>query len=317
MSVMDKMWVEKYRPHRISEIIGQDEIKNKLMGFVQSGSLPHLLFAGPPGTGKTTAVLALAAEIYTNGSLNENLLELNASDDRGIDTIRNQVKEFAMTVPSGNAPFKIIILDEADALTAAAQQALRRTMERYVETSRFVLLCNYPGRIIEPIQSRCAYFRFSPLPNSEIKQQILFIAKKEKVTITPEGIETLLNVSKGDMRKAINVLQAASSLSSNVTAKAIYETTGGIDPKEVREVVDLAKTDFEQARKKLLDQIYVKGVPGEDIVRELYNLTPKMNFSDIKKMEIMELLAEIDYRLTEGASPDIQISVALARIVAN
>ncbi len=317
MSVMDKMWVEKYRPHRISEIIGQDEIKNKLMGFVQSGSLPHLLFAGPPGTGKTTAVLALAAEIYTNGSLNENLLELNASDDRGIDTIRNQVKDFAMTVPSGNAPFKIIVLDEADALTAAAQQALRRTMERYVETSRFVLLCNYPGRIIEPIQSRCAYFRFSPLPNSEIKQQILLIAKKEKVTITPEGIETLLNVSKGDMRKAINVLQAASSLSSNVTAKAIYETTGGIDPKEVREVVDLAKTDFEQARKKLLDQIYVKGVPGEDIIRELYNLTPKMNFSDIKKMEIMELLAEIDYRLTEGASPDIQISVVLARIVAN
>ena len=156
----DMMWIEKYRPKTIDEIIGQDETKTRLKGFVESKSLPHLLFAGPPGTGKTSTVITLATEIFGEGNISGNLLELNASDDRGIDIIRNEVKDFAKTLPI-DAPFKIISLDEADALTSAAQHALRRTMEKYVSSSRFVLLCNYPGKIIEPIQSRCAFFRFA------------------------------------------------------------------------------------------------------------------------------------------------------------
>jgi replication factor C small subunit len=311
------MWVEKYRPKKIVDIIGQDEVKNRLKGFIETKALPHLLFAGPPGTGKTTAVLALATELFSEELLRSNLLELNASDDRGIETIRNQVKEFAMTVPAGDAPYKIIILDEADALTPAAQQALRRTMERFVKTSRFVLLCNYPGKIIEPIQSRCAYFRFNPISTVQMREKIVEIAKLEKVEFDDEGITTLLDVSKGDMRKAINVLQATAAIGQPLTKKTVYDTIGSIDPDAAISLIKLSQQDFNGARKELLDLLYNKGISGQDILRQinqtLVNDTA-IKLSDEKRVSIMKLIAEIDYRLTEGASPDIQITVLLATL---
>lgn len=308
------MWVEKYRPKSISDIIGHDEVKSRLSGFIKSKSLPHLLFAGPPGTGKTTAVLALAQEIFSEDTYRSNLLELNASDDRGIDTIRNQVKDFAMTVPAGDAPYKIIILDEADALTPAAQQALRRTMERFVKTSRFVLLCNYPGKIIEPIQSRCAYFRFNPVSAEAMKDRIQHIAKIEEVNYTEDGLSTLLEISKGDMRKAINVLQATAAIGETLTKETVYQTIGSIDPDQVSKIITMAKRDFNSARKELLDLVYVKGISGQDIIRQINDSIPKLDISGVQKVALMELIAEVDYRLTEGASPDIQISVILAKI---
>ena len=310
----DMMWIEKYRPKTIDEIIGQDETKTRLKGFVESKSLPHLLFAGPPGTGKTSTVITLATEIFGEGNISGNLLELNASDDRGIDIIRNEVKDFAKTLPI-DAPFKIISLDEADALTSAAQHALRRTMEKYVSSSRFVLLCNYPGKIIEPIQSRCAFFRFQRLGDDIIKEQMGYISKQENVDYTSEGLDMLVKVSNGDLRKAINVLQATAATGGKIEETSVLETVGGVDPNEIEKLLNAARNqEFDRAKGKLQDLIFVRGVAGSDIIREINSYITKMDFSDEAKLKIIDRLAEVDFRLTEGASPDIQIAALLAHI---
>ena len=310
----DMMWIEKYRPKKIDEIIGQDETKTRLKGFVESKSLPHLLFAGPPGTGKTSTVITLATEIFGEGNISGNLLELNASDDRGIDIIRNEVKDFAKTLPI-DAPFKIISLDEADALTSAAQHALRRTMEKYVSSSRFVLLCNYPGKIIEPIQSRCAFFRFQRLGDDVIKEQMAYISKQENVDYTSKGLDMLVKVSNGDLRKAINVLQATAATGGKIEETSVLETVGGVDPNEIEKLLNAARNqEFDRAKGKLQDLIFVRGVAGSDIIREINSNITKMDFSDESKLKIIDRLAEVDFRLTEGASPDIQIAALLAHI---
>lgn len=310
----DMMWIEKYRPKTIDEIIGQDETKTRLKGFVESKSLPHLLFAGPPGTGKTSTVITLATEIFGEGNISGNLLELNASDDRGIDIIRNEVKDFAKTLPI-DAPFKIISLDEADALTSAAQHALRRTMEKYVSSSRFVLLCNYPGKIIEPIQSRCAFFRFQRLGDDVIKEQMEYISKQENVDYTSKGLDMLVKVSNGDLRKAINVLQATAATGGKIEETSVLETVGGVDPNEIEKLLNAARNqEFDRAKGKLQDLIFVRGVAGSDIIREINSNITKMDFSDESKLKIIDRVAEVDFRLTEGASPDIQIAALLAHI---
>jgi len=310
----DMMWIEKYRPKTIDEIIGQDETKTRLKGFVEAKSLPHLLFAGPPGTGKTSTVITLATEIFGEGNISGNLLELNASDDRGIDIIRNEVKDFAKTLPI-DAPFKIISLDEADALTSAAQHALRRTMEKYVSSSRFVLLCNYPGKIIEPIQSRCAFFRFQRLGDDVIKEQMEYISKQENVDYTSKGLDMLVKVSNGDLRKAINVLQATAATGGKIEETSVLETVGGVDPNEIEKLLNVARNqEFDRAKGKLQDLIFVRGVAGSDIIREINSNISKMDFSDESKLKIIDRLAEVDFRLTEGASPDIQIAALLAHI---
>ena len=310
----DMMWIKKYRPKTIDEIISQDETKTRLKGFVESKSLPHLLFAGPPGTGKTSTVITLATEIFGEGNISGNLLELNASDDRGIDIIRNEVKDFAKTLPI-DAPFKIISLDEADALTSAAQHALRRTMEKYVSSSRFVLLCNYPGKIIEPIQSRCAFFRFQRLGDDVIKEQMEYISKQENVDYTSKGLDMLVKVSNGDLRKAINVLQATAATGGKIEETSVLETVGGVDPNEIEKLLNAARNqEFDRAKGKLQDLIFVRGVAGSDIIREINSNITKMDFSDESKLKIIDRLAEVDFRLTEGASPDIQIAALLAHI---
>ncbi|MHA2090236.1 MAG: replication factor C small subunit [Candidatus Kariarchaeaceae archaeon] len=309
------MWSEKYRPKRIDDLMGQTETKSRLKGFIKSKSLPHLLFAGPPGTGKTSAVIVLAIEIFGESGLSRNLLELNASDERGIDVIRNTVKDFARTIPSDNAPFKIISLDEADALTPAAQHALRRTMERYVSSSRFVLLCNYPGKIIEPIQSRCAFFRFNGLREKEIAESITNIATAENVDFVKAGIDTIVEVCGGDLRKAINILQATAAIGGKINKKAVYNTIGGVDPSEIRNLVQLAKDqDFVAAQKRLQDLVFVKGISGGDIIREISREIPNLKLTKSSQLQLISLLAETDFRLTEGASPDIQLAAVLAML---
>ena len=219
-----EIWVEKYRPKKLSEMVGQAEIVSRLQSFVDKKSLPHLLFAGPAGTGKTTAALCIARELFGEG-WRQNLLELNASDERGIDTVRTKVKDYARTRPIGDVPYKLILLDESDALTPDAQHALRRTMEMYTHTARFVLDCNFSSRIIEPIQSRCAIFRFRRLSDGEVATMLKRIARAERLTLNGGAIDAITYVSEGDMRHAINVLQAAAALGRRITENTVYQVS--------------------------------------------------------------------------------------------
>jgi len=218
---LETPWVEKYRPKRIIDIAGHEEIKKRLHVYAKEGSMPHLLFAGPAGTGKTTSALALAGEVFA-GHLEGNFLELNASDDRGIEVVRNNIKDFARTMSLGEVPFKIIFLDEADALTTDAQNALRRTMEKYTRTCRFILSCNYSSKIIEPLQSRCALFRFTRITDEVIEAQLKKIAQAESLKADKDGLEAILYVSEGDMRHAINVLQATAAVAKAVTKLDVF-----------------------------------------------------------------------------------------------
>jgi replication factor C small subunit len=202
------LWTEKYRPRTLADIIGQTAVVERLSKFVEKGAIPHCLFAGPPGTAKTTAAMAMARDLFGD-TFERNFMELNASDERGIDIVRNQIKNFARSVPAGDAPFKILVLDEADHLTNDAQHALRRTMESYASSCRMVLICNYSSRIIPPIQSRCAAFKFSRLTDEAIAERVEFVAKQEKISMKPEGRNAILYLAEGDMRAAINLLQAA------------------------------------------------------------------------------------------------------------
>jgi len=245
-----EIWIEKYRPQSLDEVVGHDDITERLRNYINQQDLPHLLFAGPAGTGKTTSAIAIAKEIYGD-DWQENFLELNASDQRGIDVVRDRIKSFARA-SFGGYDHRIIFLDEADALTDAAQSALRRTMEQFSDNTRFVLSCNYSSQIIDPIQSRCAVFRFSPLGDEAVAEQIEAIAEAEGIEITDEGMDALVYAADGDMRKAINGLQAAAVMGGTVDEEAVYTITSTARPEEIREMVTEALDgDFTAARAQL------------------------------------------------------------------
>ncbi len=306
-----EIWVEKYRPKTLDEVVDQEEVVTRLKGYVERKNIPHLLFAGPPGTGKTASAIALARDLFGD-VWRDNFIEMNASDERGIDVVRHKIKEFARTAPI-NAPFKIIFLDEADALTADAQAALRRTMEMYSKICRFILSCNYISRIIEPIQSRCAVFKFKPVPPEAMKKRLLEICKNEGVKIMDEGLEALIYISGGDFRRAINALQGAAALNKVIDADTVYQITATARPEEVKELLKTAlEGKFMEAREKL-DRLMVEyGMSGEDVVSQLFREIVSSSMDEKLKVQLVDKLGEIDFRLTEGSHERIQLDAYLA-----
>ena len=314
---MELPWIEKYRPGTLEEVVGQTDITKRLKSYVKNKNMPSLMFSGSAGIGKTSCAVALAKEFFGN-SYSQNFLELNASDERGIDVVRDTIKNFARTL-AFDSGFKIIFLDESDALTTDAQQALRRTMEKYTRTCRFILSCNYSSKIIEPIQSRCVVFRFRPLSPKEIEYKIMDVVKKEKLHIEEKAVQAIVYVCEGDMRNAINVLQAAASTGEKVSDKLVYEVSARARPEEIKRMIHTAlKGDFLEARNLLDKLMYEYGMSGEDVIlqlhREMINM-PENEVDSKTKIELVDKIGEYNFRMVEGANERIQLEALIAQFL--
>lgn len=313
--MISSIWTEKYRPSTFDDIKGQKDIVEKIRAFVETKNMPHLLFSGPAGVGKTTLSLVIAKQLFGE-DWRQNTLELNASDERGIDVVRVKVKDFARTKAIGTVPFKIIYLDESDALTREAQQALRRTMENYTQTCRFILSCNYSSKIIDPIQSRCAIFRFKPLSESEIYQVIEKVAGEEGLTLSTETKKALFDVCDGDCRRLENIMQSCAVLNKQISPELVYSMASVAKPKEVNEVLSIAvKGNFLEARKKLLSLMLEYGLAGLDIIKQIQKEIWNLQIDDRKKVELIDKCGEIEFRMVEGSDEYVQLESFLAQVV--
>ncbi|KAM9831606.1 replication factor C subunit 4 [Neosynchiropus ocellatus] len=309
-------WVEKYRPKCVDEVAFQEEVVAVLKKSVDGADLPNLLFYGPPGTGKTSTILAAARELFGPELYRSRVLELNASDERGIQVVREKVKNFAQLTVAGTRsdgkacpPFKIIILDEADSMTAPAQAALRRIMEKESRTTRFCLICNYISRIIEPLTSRCSKFRFKPLANQVQEERLLDICDKEKLKYTKESISALVTVSEGDLRKAITFLQSAArlNLDKEITESTIIQIAGVVPSKIIDNLLHIClKGTFEKLEIAVRD-IVDEGYAATQILTQLHESIIDRDLSDKSKSVIAEKIAVVDKCLCDGADEQLQL----------
>ncbi|ORX57368.1 P-loop containing nucleoside triphosphate hydrolase protein [Hesseltinella vesiculosa] len=300
-------WVEKYRPNDLSELVSHEEITDTLKTFIEKNRLPHLLFYGPPGTGKTSTILACAKKIYGN-KFGSSILELNASDDRGIDVVREQIVNFASTKTIYRTDFKLIILDECDNMTNAAQAALRRVIEKYTKNVRFCIICNYVSKIIPAIQSRCTRFRFSPLALEQVEHRLNVIVEKEHVQLTENGKKALLRLCKGDMRRALNILQACHAGYEQVDEEAVYNCTGHPQPQHIDSILQtMLRDEYTTAYQRIERMCIDHGYALQDIVTDVFEKLQEADLPSETEMNMVTQLADIEYRLGEGANEKIQL----------
>ncbi|MFA4887804.1 MAG: replication factor C small subunit [Candidatus Nanoarchaeia archaeon] len=310
--MISNLWIEKYRPKTFQEVKGQEEIVKRVKAFVESGNIPHMLFMGKPGIGKTTLAGIVAHELFGEDKAH-NFLELNSSDERGIDVVRMKVKDFARTKALTEGATKVIFLDECDALTREAQQALRRTMETYASSCRFILSCNFSSKIIDPIKSRCAIFKFKPLNKENLKELVKEIAINEGLTISEETADLLINEADGDVRQLENILQSCAVLSKDVTPNLIKEIVSSAEPKGLKEALEIAMSgDFNTARLKLIDAMLNNGLSGVDVIKHIQKEVWSLNIKDESKLKLIEKCGEVEFRLVEGADEIIQLESLLA-----
>ncbi|KAF2744432.1 P-loop containing nucleoside triphosphate hydrolase protein [Sporormia fimetaria CBS 119925] len=340
-------WVEKYRPNTLGDVEGHKDIIATINKFVDSNRLPHLLLYGPPGTGKTSTVLALARRIYGVKNMRQMVLELNASDDRGIDVVREQIKTFSSTKQifsaapkpgdaSSLATFKLIILDEADAMTSTAQMALRRIMEKYTANTRFCIIANYTHKLSPALLSRCTRFRFSPLKDRDIRNLVEKVIVEEHVNIVPEAVDSLVTLSKGDMRRALNVLQACHASSTplqppgqpapdpnsivrdEITQTTIYDCIAAPHPADIQLIKNtlLTTSDITQCLKTINQIKMLKGLALADILTALSEELVGLDVKDQSMVTWLTGLADIEYRLSGGGSEVIQTG-AMVGVVRN
>jgi replication factor C small subunit len=310
-----EIWTEKYRPSKFDEMVGQDDIVRRVKSLTNAMNIPHLLFAGPAGVGKSTLALVVVKELF-GSSWRENYLELNASDERGIDVVRQKVKDFARTKAMSKIPFKVIFLDEADALTNEAQNALRRTMENYTSNCRFIMSCNYSSKIIDPIQSRCAVFRFRLLEKKDIDKIVKRIVQNENIKMDDKVVDALFETSDGDCRRVINLLQTTASISTTITPDLIKIMVPSAKPSDIKVILDYALSgDFLNAREKLLDVMLRESISGTDIIKSIQKEIWNLSIEPELKVKLTERTGEIEFRMVEGADEFIQLESLLASFV--
>lgn len=309
-------WVEKYRPATLEDLVSHKDITSTIERFIEKNRLPHLLFYGPPGTGKTSTILAMARKIYGE-SYRNNVLELNASDDRGIEVVREQIKSFASTrnVFSNQGGFKLIVLDEADAMTTAAQGALRRVIEQYTRNVRFCIICNYVNKIIPAIQSRCTKFRFNPLELDQVEGRLQVVIDQEKCNLTKDGKTALIKLSRGDMRRALNILQACHAAYDRIDETAVYNCTGNPHPADIEKIVEtMMQAEFTTAYKHVSELKTSKGMALADLVTGIFDCLTTYKLPPQSRIYLLDQLAQIEHRLSTGASEKIQLSALLGGV---
>ena len=313
-------WVEKYRPHKLDDIVGNEETVERLKLIAQDGNMPHMIISGLPGIGKTTSIHCLAYELLGNTMYDQATLELNASDDRGIDVVRNKIKQFAQTkilLPPGR--HKIIILDEADSMTPGAQQALRRTMEIYSNTTRFAFACNQSSKIIEPLQSRCAILRYNKLADDQVLSRLLEIAKAEDVKYNSQGLQALIFTAEGDMRQAINNMQSTVAGFGFVDDVNVFKIVDQPHPLVIKKILNSCcsndgKGDIDTAL-RLLDDLWNKGYSAIDIVTLTFRVAKTLpGISELKRLDIIKEVGLVHMRVLEGVSTYLQLCGLFAKI---
>lgn len=311
----DAPWVEKFRPKTLEDVAAHKEIIETIRRLVDENKLPHLLLYGPPGTGKTSTILAVARQMYGT-SLSNMTLELNASDDRGIDVVRQQVVDFASTRTIFSNKFKLVILDECDAMTKDAQFALRRVIEKYTRNTRFCLICNYVSKIIPALQSRCTRFRFPPLGQEYVRERLQHVVDHEQVKLGPGGMDALISLGAGDMRRTLNILQSTHMASGEVSELSVHLCTGNPLPQDVEQICQwLFNSPFVEAYHSIRDKQVLQGFALLDIVQELHPWVFRVGMPSNVRIALIDAIADVEHRLAVGTSERLQLGALVGAFV--